>query len=305
MRIHVLGSGAGGGFPQWNCNCSNCRRMRQGELRAQPRTQSSITLSANGEDWVLCNASPDIRAQFAAFPAMQPGRALRDTALCAVVLIDSQIDHSTGLMMLREHGRPLDVYCTEQVRQDLSHGYPLFRVLDHYCGVEWHRLALGADAPFTIPGADGLTFSPVPLTSEAPPYSPHRHNTQPGDNIGLRVEDTRSGGVLFYAPGLGAIEPPVQACLEEADCVLVDGTFWTEDEMRHAGVGTKPAREMGHLALSGEGGILEALERAPRARKVLIHINNTNPILDEDSPQRAELQHLGIEVAHDGLDITL
>jgi pyrroloquinoline quinone biosynthesis protein B len=164
-------TGIGGGIPQRNCNCSNCRRMRQGKLRAQPRTQSSITVSANGVDWVLFNASPDIRAQFAAFPAMQPGRALRDTALRAMVLIDSEIDHSTGLMMLREKGSPLDVYCTEQVQPDLTHGYPVFRALDPYCGLNWHRLVLEDDTQLTIPGAKGLGFTAVPLTSE-PPHTP-------------------------------------------------------------------------------------------------------------------------------------
>ncbi len=307
MRVHILGSGAGGGFPQWNCNCPNCRGVREGTIRARPRTQSSITVSANGTDWVLFNASPDIRAQLEAFPAMQPARALRDTAICAVLLVDSQIDHTTGLMMLREKGTPLDIYCTDEVHQDLSEGYPLLRVLGHYCGVHWHPLPVGGREAqsFTIAGAGELSFAAVPLKSEAPPYSPHRHNTRAGDNIGVWVQDPLTGKTLFYAPGLGQIEAHILPYLERADCVLVDGTVWTDDEMLRTGVGTKPAREMGHLALSGPGGIVETLNRLERPRKVLIHINNTNPILDEDSPQRAELTRLGIEVAHDGMDISL
>lgn len=305
MRIHVLGSGAGGGFPQWNCNCENCSRLRRGDIKASPRTQSSIAVSSNGVDWVLFNASPDIRAQLMAFPVMQPARALRDTAICAVVLMDSQIDHTTGLLMLREKGSPLDVYCTEMVQQDLTSGFPLFKVLEHYCTVNWHPLSVDDDESFAIPSADGLRFTAVPLKSEAPPYSPHRHNTQPGDNIGMGIEDTTTGKRLFYAPGLGAIEPHLKPWLENADCLLIDGTFWTEDEMSQRGVGTKPASRMGHLAQSGDSGMLSFLKPLKKPRKILIHINNTNPMLDENSSQRAELTQAGIEVAHDGLDITL
>lgn len=145
----------------------------------------------------------------------------------------------------------------------------------------------------------------MPLLSEAPPYSPNRHRTQPGDNIGVRIDDTGNGSSLFYAPGLGAVEPHVASHMDSADCLLVDGTFWTEDEMSRAGVGTKPAREMGHLPQSGPGGMLEVLAQRPGARRILIHINNTNPILDEASAERAILSEAGIEVAYDGMDITL
>ena len=305
MHIHVLGSGAGGGFPQWNCNCSNCSRLRRGEIQATPRSQSSISVSANGVDWVLFNASPDIRSQLESFPAMQPARSVRDTAICAVVLIDAQIDHATGLMTLRENGIPLEVFCTDMVYQDLTTGYPLLKVLDHYCGVEWHPIPLDPNATFTIPKAEGLRFTAVPLKSEAPPYSPRRHNPQLGDNIGVCVEDTRSGKRLFYAPGLGQIESHVLRYMEEADCLLIDGTVWTDDELAREGISDKLASEMGHLAQSGEGGMLSVLKTLARPRKILIHINNTNPILDERSPERAQLEREGIEVAYDGMDITL
>lgn len=304
MRVRVLGSGAGGGFPQWNCNCGNCRRLRGGELRAQPRTQSSITISADDGNWVLFNCSPDIRAQLEAFPAMQPGRAIRDTAITAVVLIDSQIDHTTGLLMLRE-GRPVELYCTDMVHQDLTTGFPILKVLEHYCGVNWHPIlfANSKAIDFTVPRAEPLRFTAVALRSMAPPYSPHRGNPHPGDTIGVRVEDPRTGRNLFYAPGLGEIEPHVRPYLEQADCLLVDGTFWTEDEMISAGINTKRARDMGHLPQSGEGGMIEVLRPLRRPRKILIHINNTNPILDEDSAERAALTAAGIEVAYDGMEI--
>jgi pyrroloquinoline quinone biosynthesis protein B len=303
MHVHILGSAAGGGFPQWNCNCRNCAGWRQGTLKARPRTQSSITLSADGVNWVLFNASPDIRAQLQAFEPLQPKHGLRDTGIAAVLLIDSQIDHTTGLLMLRE-GEPLAIYCTDTVAQDLSTGFPLFNVLSHYCGVVHHPLP-SDEMPFEIVGVEGLRFTAVPLSSKAPPYSPHRHDPHPGDNIGIGVEDLGTGGRLFYAPGLGQIENHLRPYLETADCLLVDGTFWREDEMRRAGVGRKLAQEMGHLPQSGAGGMLEYLRTLERPRKVLIHINNTNPILDEESEERSLLDGEGVEVAYDGMDLVL
>jgi len=307
LRIRVLGSAAGGGFPQWNCNCRNCDGLRKGSLRAQARTQSSIALSAgaaDGASWVLFNASPDLLAQIKAFPALQPGRGVRDTAIRSILLMDAQIDHTTGLLMLRE-GQPLNIYCTDAVREDLSTGNPLFKILEHYCGVRWQRLPMDARSTFSVHGAEALLFTAVPLSSKAPPYSPHRKDPREGDNIGVRIRDPRSGKVLFYAPGLGAIEPHLQPFLEEADCLLVDGTFWTDDEMIRLGVSAKHARDIGHLPQSGAGGMLEVLAPLKASRKILIHINNTNPILDEDSAERRALERAGIEVAFDGMDIHL
>lgn len=304
MKIRVLGSAAGGGFPQWNCNCRNCDGVRKGTIRAQARTQSSITVSANGVDWVLFNASPDLLAQYKAFPALQPGRSIRDTAIRSIILMDAQIDHTTGLLMLRE-GKPLEIYCTDMAREDLTTGNPLFNILGHYCGVNWHKVPTVPGSHFEAIGANELLFTAVPLKSKAPPYSPHRNNPHEGDNIGMRVTDKRTGKIVFYAPGLGEIEPHLRPFLEEADCLMVDGTFWTDDEMVQLGVSTKRAREIGHLPQSGAGGMIEVLRPLKAKRKVLIHVNNTNPILDEDSAQRRQLEQAGIEVAHDGMDIEL
>lgn len=301
MKVRVLGSAAGGGFPQWNCNCSNCRGARAGRLK--PRTQSSIAVAGDGGRWVLFNASPDVLAQIAAFPGLWPREGLRDTGIAAIVLIDAQIDHTTGLFLLRE-GAPLEVHCTERVREDLTHGNPVFRVLEHYCGVRWHRVPIDG-SPFQVAGASALRFTAVPLKSNAPPFSPQRDRPLPGDNIGVRVEDRGSGRNLFYAPGLGEIEPHLEPFLASADCLLVDGTFWTDDEMVRLGISQKRARDLGHLPQSGPGGMMDVLERYPRARKILIHINNTNPILDEARPERAELAARGIEVAWDGMEIEL
>ena len=304
MIVHVLGSAAGGGFPQWNCNCRNCDGLRRGRIRASPRTQSSIAVSSDGASWVLINASPDILAQLRAFPEAQPARRSRDTAITAVVLVDSQIDHTTGLLMLRE-GKRLRVHCTDCVHEDLTTGNPLFRVLEHYCEVDWRRVDTRDERFAAIDGVPGLTFRAIALASKAPPYSPHRLAPREGDNVGVLIRDERSTRTLFYAPGLGAMQPHLAPIFETVDCLLVDGTFWTDDEMIRAGVGTKRARDMGHLPQAGPGGMIEVLARYPRPRKVLIHINNTNPILDEDSAERAQLAALGIEVAADGMRITM
>ncbi|SFU27533.1 pyrroloquinoline quinone biosynthesis protein B [Pseudoduganella namucuonensis] len=306
MKIIVLGSAAGGGYPQWNCNCHNCDGLRKGTIRSRARTQSSIAISANGSDWLLVNASPDILTQIRATPALQPARAARDSGIAAVLLMDAQVDHVTGLMMLRE-GKRIPLYCSAAVRQDLRHGFPLARVLSHYCGVQWNELPVdgGDHASFFVPQLDGIRFTAVPLDSKAPPYSPHRDRPVAGDNIGLLAHDLITGKKLFYAPGLGGIAPMTAAAMREADCLLVDGTFWTEDEMIAQGFSSKPAAAMGHLPQSGAGGMIEALDGMPASRKVLIHINNTNPILDEDSPQHATLRRHGIEVAYDGMEILL
>ncbi|CAN7719476.1 pyrroloquinoline quinone biosynthesis protein PqqB [Pseudoduganella sp. LjRoot289] len=306
MKIIVLGSAAGGGYPQWNCNCRNCNGLRKGAIRGRARTQSSIAISSNGNDWLLVNASPDILTQIRATPALQPARAARDSGIAAVLLMDAQVDHVTGLMMLRE-GRQIPLYCSASVRQDLLAGYPLAKVLSHYCGVQWHELAVagGDRVSFTVPLLDGIRFTAIPLESKAPPYSPHRDHPAAGDNIGLLAHDLITGKKLFYAPGLGAIAPPTAAAMREADCLLVDGTFWTEDEMISLGFSGKPAVAMGHLPQSGAGGMLEVLDGMPAGRKILIHINNTNPILDEDSPQHATLLRHGVELAYDGMEIAL
>jgi len=305
MHIRVLGSGAGGGFPQWNCNCRNCAGLRDGSVRATARTQSSIAVSGDGDRWVLFNASPDVLAQLRSFPALHSARELRDTAIEAIVLIDGQIDHTTGLYMLREHRKPWPLWCTSPVKEDLSAGNPLFGLLSHYCKLDWNEVPIDASA-FEIARVRGLAFSALPLISNAPPYSPHRDHPRAGDNIGVTITDAASGKKLFYAPGLGEMEPAVWAAMQAADFVLVDGTFWTDDEMIALGASPKRAVQMGHLAQSGPGGMIEWLDRLPATtRKVLIHINNTNPILDEDSAERAVLTAHGIEVAHDGMEISL
>lgn len=282
-----------------------CAGVRHGAIQAQPRTQSSIAISTDQVNWLLINASPDIRTQLNTLHTyLQPERALRDTGIKAVLLADSQIDHTTGLLILRESKQPLELYCTDSVYEDLTTGFPVFNMLEHYCGVKRHSLPLNQQA-FSVTGFEDLRITAVELWSKAPPYSPHRCSPHQGDNVGFWFEDLKTGGKLFYAPGLGVIENHLTPYFAEATCVLVDGTCWTDDEMSLRGVGHKTAREMGHLPQSGKGGMIEWLNQFPQPRKILIHINNTNPILDEHSTERAILTQAGIEVAADGLLVEL
>ncbi len=303
MVLRVLGSAAGGGFPQWNCNCANCAGVRRGEPGLTARTQSSVAWSRDGQDWLLFNASPDILTQLQRNPELQPARQLRDTGIAAVCLMDAQIDHVTGLLMLRERGQPLELWATPEVLGDIATGFPLVGMLGHYCGVNTHPLALDGSRQRWrfLPGAHAV---PLPLSSKPPPYSPHRQAPRRGDNIGVSLVNESTGGRLFYAPGLGHINAEVWQAMEAASVVLVDGTFWTGEEMIRAGLSQKHALDMGHLPMSGPGGMLEYLAQLPRTtRKVLIHINNTNPMLREGSPQRRTLDAAGVELALDGMDI--
>jgi pyrroloquinoline quinone biosynthesis protein B len=255
--------------------------------------------------WVLVNASPDIAAQLAANRILQPGRTLRDSAIEAIVLVDGQIDHTTGLYTLREAARPWSLWCTDSTYADLTRGNPILQVLAHYCGSDRHRIGLDGEQ-FTIDAVPGISWRALPVASKPAPYSPNRESPVPGDNVALAITDEVTGSTVFYAPGLGNIDADVWRGMQSATCVLVDGTFWTDDEMIRLGVSRKRARDIGHLPQSGPGGMLEWLERLPpQTRKVLIHVNNTNPILDEDSPERAELTRRGVEVATDGMEIVL
>ncbi len=314
MKVRVLGSAAGGGFPQWNCNCSNCAGLRAGRLRARARTQSSIAVGGAGAGWVLVNASPDVRAQLAASRDLQPGgpgdpgdtggSGLRGTPLVGIVLVDGQVDHTTGLYMLREAGRPWPIWCSDSAYADLTQGNPILRLLEHYCGVNRRRIELGE--VFVVDGVPDVLWRGLAVASKPAPYSPNRERPVPGDNLALVLEDAVTGRSAVYAPGLSEVDPPLWQAMQAASVVLVDGTFWSDDEMQRLGASSKRARDMGHLAQSGPGGMLEHLERLPAGvRKILIHINNTNPILDEDSPQRAQLERRGVEVAFDGMEVQL
>jgi len=307
MQILVLGAAAGGGFPQWNCHCDNCRLAREGSPLVRARSQSSIAVSADGNEWVLINASPDLRQQINASPLLWPQdkQMQRGTAIRSIVLTDSQIDHTTGLLTLRE-GLPLPVYCTDVVYEDLTESFPLFPMLSHWHGgLARQRIGTEYAEAFTPEGANGLIFRPVVLASNAPPYSRYRDNIVDGNNIGLHIEDRENGTSLFYAPGCVQANAQVEQMLSQADCVLFDGTLWLDDEMIRKGFSQRLGSQMGHMPINGPDGTVALLSRFDIGRKILIHINNTNPVLNENSDAHNYVKAHGIELAYDGMLITL
>jgi pyrroloquinoline quinone biosynthesis protein B len=252
---------------------------------------------------LLFNASPDILTQLKDQPKLQPARQLRDSGVAAVVLMDAQIDHVTGLLMLRERGSPLPVHATPEVLGEISSSFPLTSILSHYCGVMARELPIDGRATQWdfLPDA---RMEPFSLSSKPPPYSPWRQSPRLGDNIGVRLVNERTGASLFYAPGLACVTDDLLDLMSECSVVLIDGTFWTNTEMIDLGLSTKHALEMGHLPQYGSGGMIEKLAHLPAGvRKVLIHINNTNPVLREDGNERVLLAQAGIEVAYDGMEI--
>lgn len=304
MRIEILGSSAGGGLPQFNCNCDNCKGYREGKKSIKRRTQSSITISEDGVNWVLFNTSPDILEQIHNSPFLHPTQR-RETKIKAIIFIDAQIDHTTGLLMLRE-GCPHEVYCTKEVHEELNTSFPLFKMLQHWDGggVVYNEIAFNKQ-PFFIPVMPSYEFYAVPLISNAPPYSKYRDRPRVGDNIGVVVLNKITGKRLFYLPGLGVLEKHIIEEMSQADILLVDGTVWTNDEMIKNGFSSKLGTDMGHLPLRDKGGLIDLLDTLTKPRKILIHINNTNPILDEESPEYKELISHGIEVSYDGMSIEI
>ena len=300
MRVRVLGSAAGGGFPQWNCACPACRAVRDGSRPARPRTQSSIAVSPDDRRWFLFNVSPDVRAQIESFPPLHPssdplgGRAV---PLQAVLLTDAELDHTLGLLLLRE-GRALEIHATEAARDTLYDGTSLLRTLEAYCPVKWQPVIPGADVPL----ADGLTYRAfdVPTTKR----DRFGTGTRKGRVVGYRLTDGRSGRTLVYLPSVQELTA-VRDQLDDCACLLVDGTCWRDDELIRLGLAGKTAREMGHLPIDGPDGSLERLAPLPIERRIYTHINNTNPILLEDAPERRVLGQRGMEVAVDGLELRI
>lgn len=309
MKIHILGSAAGG-FPRWNCNCDHCNGVREGTVRSQPRTQTSIAVSSNETGWVLLNASPDILTQIRATPSLQPGSQRRDNGISAIMLMDADVDNVTGLLMLRE-GIELPLYCTPSVWSALTDSLPLIHALSHYHHAHWYPLVPQMpderldDVPsLQLPGIDSVLFTAISLESLPPRRSPQGEPRDPGDSVAMLIHDQATGKTLFYAPSLSRLEPHVEQAMHNADCILVDGTHWTANDTNcleaYGG-----AQGTAHVPLSGAGGMIEMLDTLGARRKILIHVSNTNPILDEKSEERELLAMHGIEVAYDGMEIVL
>jgi pyrroloquinoline quinone biosynthesis protein B len=293
----VLGSAAGGGFPQWNCRCAVCRLAWDRDPRVTPRTQASLALSADGEHWALLNASPDLRAQLAATPALHP-RTLRGSPLAAVVLTGGEIDQTAGLLNLRER-QPFTLFGTDETLAAVD-GNPMFGALAPDVVA---RRAVKPGTSFSLPG--GMTAELFLVPGKVPLYlekGPVETSVESGANVGVEIKT--EDATLVFIPGAANVTSALRDRLARADVILFDGTLFTDDEMITSGTGEKTGRRMGHMPIDGADGSLAALKGLGK-RRIYIHINNTNPILIDRSPERRTVEAAGLEVAADGLKITL
>ncbi|MET7615805.1 pyrroloquinoline quinone biosynthesis protein PqqB [Streptomyces sp. NPDC005408] len=299
MLLHVLGTAAGGGTPQWNCACPGCSGARAHPHRR--RRHASLAVQAGEGRWYIVNATPDIGDQIEAEPGLHPGPGLRQTPVAGLVLTDAELDHTLGIARLRE-ADGLEVLATAPVRQALMDRLHLGAVLGPYTSVTWRELPLRGSEPLDG-GAAALHISAIPVSGKRPRYAADA----PDDDawvIALRLYDPASGTSAVYAPALAAWPDHLQQAAAEADLVIVDGTFWDDEEPRRTGISSRTATGMGHLPIDGPGGTAELL--APLdARCLYTHLNNTNPLVDPAAPQHKRLARLGIEVAHDGMEIEL
>lgn len=343
MRIRILGSAAGGGLPQWNCRCANCAAVRAGSPDVVPRTQSSLAISADGQAWFLVNVSPDVRQQILAFPELGPAadsalpqitgssslsrtpdehavppsartekrnpyelQALRGTAIAGCVLTDAEVDHTAGLLLLREQGG-YAIFATATVRRWLSRDFPIQKMLASFHSPTWSDLPL--DSPWQIPLPDGspsgLTVRAFEVDRHVPRFVAAERDDAAGAVIGLHVEDANTGGRLVYAPCLPALNARLKDLAAESDGVLIDGTFWSDDELVRLGIGDRTARAMGHLPVGGPDGSLNWLGELKVPHGAYVHINNTNPMLNRRSPEHAEVSACGVAVAADGDEFNL
>jgi len=306
IRAIVIGAAAGGGFPQWNSAGPGCLRARSGDPAAPPRSQASLAVSADGARWVLLNASPDLRAQIAATPALHPapGR-IRHSPIAAVALSGAEVDTIAGLLTLRER-QAFALYGGAPSLATLD-ANPIFNVLDRSL-VPRRDLPLGEPVALADAAGDplGLTLEAFAVPGKVPLFEeagadPGRADD--GATIGLALR--AGGGELLFIPGCAAMTPALAARIAGADTVLFDGTLFRDDEMIAAGAGPKTGARMGHMSIDGPGGTLEAFRAIPVRRRILVHINNTNPVLLADSPERAQVAAAGWEVAEDGMEIAI
>ena len=306
MRIRVLGAAAGGGFPQWNCGCPNCRDARSGNPDTPPQTQECVAISADGERWVLLNASPEIRAQIESFPALHP-RGPRESPIAALVLTNGDLDHTLGLLSLRE-SHPLVVYATDRMRRGFVEGNVLYRTLERFPGqVTWRMLALEQEAALLDVENEpiGLSVEAVAAPGKPPVHLEGFAKTDPGENIGAVIQEPATGKRVAYFSAAGGLTPAMRQAIDRADCVFFDGTFWSSDELVALGLGAKRAEDMAHLPVGGADGSLALLAGARAPRRIYIHINNTNPLLRAHSRERAEAEARGWEIARDGMEFAL
>jgi pyrroloquinoline quinone biosynthesis protein B len=309
MRVRVLGSSAGGGFPQWNCNCSNCRAVRSGLAGFTPRTQSSVAVSADGASWLLLNASPDLRQQIGQMPDLAPSAAdgVRTTPIKAVALTNGDVDHVAGLLNLRE-AQPFGLYASQRVLDALK-ANTIFDILAPQV-VARAELPLGATIEIHGAGIDlGIAIEAFAAPGKIALYLEDAgaadFGTRTGDTLGLRIIETISGKSFFYIPGCARLDEPLAQRIKGASLVLFDGTLWSETEMIEKGLMAKTGSRMGHINMSGADGSIAAFADLGVARKIFMHINNSNPVLDAGSRERAAAEAAGWEIGFDGMEIAL
>jgi pyrroloquinoline quinone biosynthesis protein B len=309
MFIKILGSGAGGGFPQWNCNCANCRAVREGRPGFAARTQSSLAVSADGANWVLLNASPDLRQQIAQTPQLAPAAhdGLRASPIKAVVLTNGDVDHISGLLNLRE-AQAFSIYAANRVLDVLAGN----RIFDILVPELVERIALPYDETVALSGAGvdlGLAVKAFPVQGKIALYledkSAADFGTKVGDTLGLEIIETATGKSFFYIPGCAKIDAPLAQRLTGARLVFFDGTLYHENEMIEQGLLGKTGSRMGHVNMSGEDGSIKGFEALRVERKIYVHINNSNPVLDASSTERAAVNAAGWEVGEDGMEVRL
>ena len=307
LEAVVLGSAAGGGFPQWNSNAPACRRVRAGEGGAEARSQASLAISGNGRDWFVLNASPDLRLQIEATPVLHPRKGLRSSPISGVVIPGGDVDAVAGLLHLRERHR-FTVYAPSRVLAVIA-ANPIFGVLAPDC-VQWVELPLERRVELTgASGASGLAVVTFTVPAKVPLYLETAGEDpvigEEGDAVGLEIIDTKARRSLFFIPGCAAMTESLRRRLAGTELVFFDGTLWRDDEMIRMGVGTKSGRRMGHMSMSGEEGTIDAFRDLGVKRRIFIHINNSNPVLLEDSPERRLAEEAGWEIAYDGMEVRL
>jgi pyrroloquinoline quinone biosynthesis protein B len=319
MQVKILGSAAGGGFPQWNCLCANCRALRAGKFKGKARTQAQVAVSSDSRSWFLLGASPDLRAQIEATPELQPRKEpgtdeagkknARQSPIAGAVLANADLDHVFGLLLLREL-QPLRVYATKSVRRILTKDNSMFAMLERVPNqVQWIEFQPGALFPLLNPAGEdsGLRCRSLPLGTHFPAYvsAPRRSQLHPLEaSLGLIIESS-SGKRVAYMPAVPRFDELLRRHFDSCDVLLFDGTFWSEDELICVQGSGQSAGDMGHIPVSGPGGSLSRLAQLRHPRKIYVHINNTNPMLNEAGPEYAQVRESGWEVAEDGWQFEL